>query len=318
MKHLYEEEIVGDQTYAQELLSAQSWYNDELKRLNDQLAKKRSEALIKYQQRTVAAAKSQQPQQPQQPQQQKQTGTVTTDGQPVNAQGNPPAQVESHKNIVSVKAINEVDDISYNFTIKKLDESSYDTLDADVEELEDLKDYMDAENISYVEDENGTIIDFDESDLDKEWQEHLDAMGLEKRQSYTENTDDILSYEDEDIEDDDDFFDTSQDIDENKVFYVKVEDDNNEFVGKIYKLFDADSSDWRSKLLIGISDTFEKFNFTPDWDEIDIIAFLRENYSDAELLSEDEYNKYVEKHENKKIKESFHVIPTLKEWLKSL
>ena len=76
------------------------------------------------------------------------------------------------------------------------------------------------------------------------------------------------------IEDDNvDIVETDEEIDEDKVFYVKVNEDGQEFVGKIYKLFD--DGDWRAKIVDGNSDTFEQLNYDPNFDDSDILAFLR-------------------------------------------
>ena len=175
-----------------------------------------------------------------------------------------------------------------NSMYEGLNENSFLIKNVDPYELQDLKDYLDAENISYSEDEGGETIDFDETELDQEWRDRMDGMGFEDNNPEPE-TDDILSMDDDDEED---FSDADEKIDEEKVFYVKVDDEAEEFIGKIYKLFDE--GDWRSKLVDGESDTFEKLNYDPDWDEVDIIAFLRENYADAELMSEEEYNSHIE------------------------
>jgi len=280
---LHEEDSMGDlgdRAYAQELLQIQTWYNQEKKRIDDMLAKKRSEAVVKYQGRAIQkGTKTVQPPQPAQ----KQTGQVDTAGNPVTPQGGTPT-VES----VSI------------LRVKKLNEVIYDVNQIDPEELGSLKDYLDAENISYIENESDNTIEFDNADVDDEWLEQLP----------TPENDDILSIEDEDNDkenndeednDEEDIVDKSEQIDQEKVFYVKVDDENEEFVGKIYKLFDE--GEWRSKLVDGESKTFEKLNYDPDWDEIDIIAFLRENYADAELIDKSEFNNHIE--------ESTKLIPNL-------
>lgn len=193
---------------------------------------------------------------------------------------------------------------------ESLNEATFNTEGVNDDEYLELKNYLDAENISYFEDEDGTEIDFDDTELDAEWQDRLEEIGLEYVRDFEDEepkTNDILS-----IEDEEDITDTDEKIDNEKVFYVKVEDEGAAFVGKIYKLFNE--GDWRSKIVDGESETFEKINFDPAYDEIDIISFLRENYSDAELLSEDEYNKYIED-SSKQLKESIHRIPSLDEFI---
>ena len=182
-----------------------------------------------------------------------------------------------------------------------VNESAYDTKNVDPYEFQNLKDYLDAENISYIEDEEGTSIDFDETELDKEWKDRIIEIGLEENDT---SPDDILSIEDDDIEDNDteDVTTANKKIDEDKVFHIKVEDEGEAFIGKIYKLFDE--GEWRSKVIDGESETFEKLNYDPDWDEIDIIAFLRENYADAEIISEDDFNDHAENPESEEIEEA--------------
>lgn len=175
---------------------------------------------------------------------------------------------------------------------ESVNENKFTLEDVDPYDLQELKDYLDAENISYTEDEDGSTIDFDETELDKEWKDRIDSIGM--KLSAPEETSDILSMDDDDTESGD-ITDKDEKIDNDKVFYVKVDDEGEEFVGKIYKLFDE--GDWRSKLVDGVSDTFEKMNYDPDWDEVDIIAFLRENYADAELMSEEEFNNHAEEPE---------------------
>jgi len=203
---------------------------------------------------------------------------------------------------------------------ESLNETEYNTENVDPYELGDLKDYLDAENISYSEDESGTI-DFDETELDAEWRDRMDNMGFEAVSQ--EETGDILSMED-DTEETDDIAGQDEKIGEDKVFYVQVDDEGESFIGKIYKLFDE--GDWRSKLVDGTSETFEKLNYDPDWDEVDIIAFLRENYADAQLMTEEEFNNHAEEpvlepeHEEHEeipdVTESVHRIPTLDDFLK--
>jgi len=469
MKRLYEQDMIGDKQYAQELLNVQSWYNGEIKRLNDTLAKKRSDALTKYQDRAKIAAAEKKPeattQKPTNSNTEKQTGTVTTAGQPVNTSGNPPAQtVESYPDILKIKSksINELDyrdhdmrnwyekpenkvgyeepkiarkkkmtskdkqkledlkdqitDLTQDIRFKRekfespsyegaegeieqffaeigpeaseilnsggyesdeekaaalaligiknpeallqdyyyyypefnsrtkgereeneqeikdienqiqklqnqvdeiesMNESTFTTTNADPYEIQDLKDYLDAENISYFEEEGGGVIDFDETELDKEWQDRISDMGLEEDVP----TDDILTVDDDNDEesDEEDIIVQDEKIDEDKVFYVKITDADGDFTGKIYKLFDE--GDWRAKIVDGESDTFEKLNYDPSWDEFDIIAFLRENYDDAELVSEDEFNDTVEETDvtpKEDVEESAnHKIPTLDQFI---
>lgn len=335
---LHEDEAMtdlGDRAYAQELLNVQTWYNQEIKRLNDTLAKKRSDAAVKYQSRAATTKTNQQPQAIPQ----KTTGQVDTAGNPVTQQGGTP-QVES-MNILKIKKLHEnsheeklsqlyqgqrlriirgphkgqfgivdnvefldngeldgdqidvtlnggtkcyvgLDDVQIISQSRHLREGAYDKGKIDSDELGSLKNYLDAENISFIESEDE--IEFDETDVDREWIQRLPEV--------EEDDESILSIADGDDDDEDDFTSKDEDIDNEKVFFVKVDDENEEFIGKIYKV--SNDSEWRSKLTDGVSETFEKLNFDPDWDEIDIIAFLRENYADAEIIDEPEFNDHIE------------------------
>jgi hypothetical protein len=286
MKKLNEEvgsADLGDAMYAQELLNVQTWYNQEKKRLDDMLAKKRSDAVIKYQQRamtknTTAQNTTQKPA----------TGTVDTAGNPVTSKGGTPT-IESYSNILTIKQ-------------KPLNEVKYNISDVDDDEIQELTNYLDAENISYIKDEDNKDIEFDDENIDDEWKEQLEKFPLDKE----EDSDNILSVKDDNI------IDINKKIDKEKLFFVKISNEGDEFVGKIYKLFDE--GDWRSKLIDGESETFEQLNYDPEWDEFDIIGFLRENYENAELIDEDEYNDHIEENLNISNK---HRIPTLNEFMNS-
>lgn len=218
---------------------------------------------------------------------------------------------EAEKNVKKMQV--ELDKLKKEYNrldsiYESINESTYSLINADTGEIQSLKDYMDQENISYSEDEDGTTITFDEDELDDEWRDQLPEIGLEVE------TDDILSMEDDEFDDDSDIISKDKQIDAEKVFYVKIDDEGEAFIGKIYKLFD--DGDWRSKIVDGQSETFEKLNYDPEWDEFDIIAFLRENYADAELVDEEEFNDHVEDPElEPEITEKLHIIPTLDEFL---
>lgn len=315
--HLNEEDLVYSEAHAKELLNIQANYNKALQELNNKLAKQKSDLAVKYlkisqaqQQQAQLKAVNTQTAQKQEPK----TGTVDTSGRPVNADGSPVTK-ESYSNILRLKPL--------------LKEESFDTRYADEEDVEDLKKYMDAENIPYVEDEDETELDFDEEELDPEWQDELEQMGLEQMGEDDDvRTDDILDYTDDEEKgeddqeetvdsdepaEDEDLYDEHEDVDEKKVFYVKISDDEGNFIGKVYKLFN--DGDWRAKVVKGDSKTFEKLNYDPDYDEYDIIAFLRENYDDADLISKEEFNGEIE-NESSEIKESLNKIPTFEEFIK--
>lgn len=320
-KYLNEQEEIYSEAHAKEVLQIKADYNAKVKRLNDELAKKLADLSVKYMkiaqaqqqlaQTQKAAAKVAGTQQPA-TQNTVTTGTVNTAGMPVNPSGSPTTTQESYSGLLKIR--------------KRVNEEKYDVTDADSDSVQDLKNYMDAENIPYIEDEDDTSLEFDKDELDDEWSEELQNLGFEKTGDV--DTSDILDVDDEEdweqeerereraelnAENYEDITDTHEDIDESKVFYVKVTDDDGDFVGKIYKLFD--DGDWRAKIVSGKSKTFEKLNYDPDFDEFDVIAFLRENYDDAELIDKSEFNDNVEEPtETPEVQES-HKIQTFEEFL---
>ena len=313
LNHLNEQDEVYSEAHAKELLAVKANYNKMLQELNNKLAKQISDLSVKYLKMAQAqqqlaqtqkvAAKTAGTQQPTTTQQQ-QTGTVNTTGQAVNADGSPVTK-ESYEGILRIKEV--------------INEETFDTRDADSEVIQDLKNYMDAENISYIEDEEETTLGFDKEELDPEWVDQLEQIGLEPVDDI--ETNDILDIDDEEesIEDEEsndeesDITNTHKEIDEEKVFYVNVHDADGDFIGKIYKLFD--DGEWHTKIISGNSETFEKLNYDPNFDDIDIIAFLRENYDDAELMSKEEYNEKIEEPvEESEIQES-HKIQTFEDFL---
>jgi len=185
-KHINEQDEVYSEAHAKELLQVKANYNKKIQELNNQLAKQISDLSVKYMkiaqaqqqlaQTKKTAAKVAGTQQPITTP--TQTGTVNTAGQPVNPSGTPTTTQESYSGILK---------------IRKLDEEKFDTKDVSSEEYQDLKDYMDAEDISYIEDEDQTDIDFDEDQLDPEWKNQLEVIGLDPVNDV--ETDDILDIE---------------------------------------------------------------------------------------------------------------------------
>jgi len=90
-------------------------------------------------------------------------------------------------------------------------------------------------------------------------------------------------------------------IDEDFVFYVKVNDEGNEFIGKIFKV--RPDGDWFGLVKKGKSDTFQKISYEPEYDEMDIIKFLGENYDEVEIIDRHEYNDFIE--EDEEVEESW-------------
>jgi len=166
-------------------------------------------------------------------------------------------------------------------------------------DIEQLIKYMSAENIEF--DLNEDTIEFDIDDLDEEWQERLEEMGFKEgwdEKDELQTSDDEISDSDLDYIESEDpkfndkkFTDINGDIDSAGLFYVKLKNKGKTLIGKIFKL-DADS-DWSSKIMVGSLDSFDKFEFDKDWDEIDIIAFLRETYDSAEVITKQKYEEYL-------------------------
>lgn len=75
------------------------------------------------------------------------------------------------------------------------------------------------------------------------------------------------------------------------VVYVEITENDNTFVGKIFK--PHASSDWIGKLVSGESSTFERLTYKNDYEEDDIINFLFVNYEGVKVLSETKFNEYV-------------------------
>lgn len=181
---------------------------------------------------------------------------------------------------------------------KKVNESTFDISSAEPEELEEIKNFMDSESIEYKEE--GDTLEFDEDRLDPEWRSMLTDVGIKKLDDFATESKLVLTVpaqeepeEINDIEMEEPKLtpEEHEEINEEKVFYVQVEDEGDAFVGKIYKLKDND--EWLAKIVVGESETFDKLFYEPSFDEIDIIAFLRDNYADATIISKDEFNQDV-------------------------
>jgi len=81
-------------------------------------------------------------------------------------------------------------------------------------------------------------------------------------------------------------------LDEPYVFYVKINEDGKEFIGKIFKV--SPDGDWFGKIKKGESDTFNKISYEPEYDEVDIVKFLSENYDFVEIIDRHEFNDFIE------------------------
>lgn len=80
--------------------------------------------------------------------------------------------------------------------------------------------------------------------------------------------------------------------DQDYVFYVKVNEEGNSFIGKIFKV--RPDGDWFGLVKQGDSDTFQKISYEPEYDEMDIVEFLGENYDKVEIIDRHEYNDFIE------------------------
>jgi cell division septum initiation protein DivIVA len=200
-------------------------------------------------------------------------------------------------NILSKKS--KVNESAINETLLYESVQIWDKRDVSNKDLEQLIKYMAAENIEYDLEED--TIEFDIDDLDSEWSDRLEDMGF--KESWKEADELYLDDEnigDSDLEyidleepelDDKKFTDINGDIEEAGVFYVKIKNKGETLIGKIFKL--DDESDWSSKIVVGELSSFDKFEFDKDWDEIDIIAFLRDNYDSAEVITKQKYEEYL-------------------------
>jgi len=81
-------------------------------------------------------------------------------------------------------------------------------------------------------------------------------------------------------------------LDEDYVFYVKINEEDNEFIGKIFKI--SPDGDWYGIIKKGEDDSFEKISYEPEYDEIDIIEFLGDSYDNIEIIDIHEFNEYIE------------------------
>lgn len=87
--------------------------------------------------------------------------------------------------------------------------------------------------------------------------------------------------------------DTREDyLDEDYVFYIKVIDGDNWFIGKIFKV--NPDGDWYGKIKKGDDDSFEKMSYEGDYEETDIVDFLADNYEKVEIIDIHEFNDYLE------------------------
>ena len=136
-------------------------------------------------------------------------------------------------------------------------------------------------------------------------EEQQDKMGYPVYDSYNPMTPENFYNLDEayiEMEDEEEKKESKEDyLDEDYVFYVKVNDDNNEFIGKIFKI--SPDGDWFGLVKKGDDDSFEKISYEPEYDEIDIVEFLGDSYDSIEIIDNHEFNDYIE--DNEEIEESW-------------
>lgn len=81
-------------------------------------------------------------------------------------------------------------------------------------------------------------------------------------------------------------------INEDYLFYIKVFDNDDWFIGKIFKV--SPDGDWYGISKAGNTDTFNKISYPTEYNEMDIVEFLRDNYDSVEIIDRHEYDDYVE------------------------
>jgi len=139
-------------------------------------------------------------------------------------------------------------------------------------------------------------------------EEQLDKMGSPVWESYNpmspENFYD-LSEAYAEMEDEEERQKSKEDYQDNDyVFYVKINDDENEFIGKIFKI--SPDGDWFGLVKKGDDDSFEKISYEPEYDEIDIVEFLGDSYDTIEIIDNHEFNDYIEDNEEEDYKKQYH------------
>jgi len=85
-------------------------------------------------------------------------------------------------------------------------------------------------------------------------------------------------------------------IEDDYIFYVKVYNDDDWFIGKIFK--NDPIEDWYGLVKAGEDDVFEKISYDPEYDKNAIVDFLKKTYDQVELIDNAEYNDYAEEAPN--------------------
>ena len=79
---------------------------------------------------------------------------------------------------------------------------------------------------------------------------------------------------------------------EDYIFYVKVSDGHNEFIGKIFKI--SPDGEWFGIVKDGEDSSFEKISYDAIYSEMDIVKFLEDSYDEVEIIDINEFNNYIE------------------------
>jgi len=85
---------------------------------------------------------------------------------------------------------------------------------------------------------------------------------------------------------------TEDDIDDEYLFYVKIFDDEDWFIAKIFKV--NPTEDWFGIIKAGENDSFDKISYDPEFDEDAIVEFLKDTYDKVEIIDQAEYDDYAE------------------------
>lgn len=91
---------------------------------------------------------------------------------------------------------------------------------------------------------------------------------------------------------DDITFDNKEYNEEEFLFYVRITDNHNEFIGKIFKM--SPDGEWYGIIKDGEDDSFEKISYDASYDEQQIVDFLQETYDEVEIIDINEFNNYIE------------------------
>jgi len=88
----------------------------------------------------------------------------------------------------------------------------------------------------------------------------------------------------------------TEELDDDFLFYIKAYDEDDWFIGKIFKI--SADEDWYGIVKAGENDTFDKISYDPEFDEEAIVDFLRDTYDSVEIIDQAEYDDYAEEEPN--------------------